>query len=750
LGLAAIPASVSADSNDSSRSTNIALSGSGNLLFNVNVEANSVTVFGVRSGGLKKRNEVPVGREPFCVAVKGSRAFVTNTASGTVSVIDRAGGNFKVIKEIGVGTEPRGCALAPNGRLYVANHTEGTVSVINTSSGQEIKPRIEVGGNPFAIAVQKNRVFVTDFFARLIPDPDGPGPLQGGQEGFDDGKQGIVHSFPVNDPDNITQITLSPLTDSGFPADRSNFCNNTRDPDPVNQVFCPDVNAGPMDPAIIEDPQAVHPNQLHAALICDGKLYLPNIGAQPEPPVFFNVNVQALVHVVDTKTLSELADRTVNLNAQIKAEPNPADPFGASLQRLFGNDIVAIDADKKCENFFIVSRGGNYVIKARLVGGKLDIGAPDVVRFQTGNIPSGIVVRGKTAFVNNEVDMSVSVLDLDAGLPVGDPVASSTPPEPGSFDHSRLVGKLVFLTALGVPDNQDADGRPLRGIPIREIIPLQFRGKQSSDAWSTCASCHPAGLADGVTWIFADGPRQAIPLDGLYSKVNGPHDTRINNWSAARDSITDFNNNSRNVQCGKGFAGGDPTGNAAGNGACPNNGPVGANPAIFDHGISQGASQALDVETTWGQTVRPFNMPQGDSAQVSAGAAVFEGNCASCHGGAKWTKSQVIYANNPALDKDVNPPTNGTFRDPGVTNAGDELISYQDDKLDPGTLKFLEDIGTFNAANPIEIRGQAAPGLIALGTRGFNVPSLLSVNYHAPYFHNGKPPPWRMSSINIS
>ncbi|MGH8533832.1 MAG: hypothetical protein ACREV1_14180, partial [Gammaproteobacteria bacterium] len=125
-------------------------------------------------------------------------------------------------------------------------------------------------------------------------------------------------------------------------------------------------------------------------------------------------------------------------------------------------------------------------------------------------------------------------------------------------------------------------------------------------------------------------------------------------------------------------------------------------------------------------------------AQVSAGAAVFEGNCASCHGGAKWTKSQVIYANNPALDKDANAPTFGTFRDLGVTNNGDQVISYKDIKLDSGTLKFLEDIGTFNAANPIEIRGQAAPGQIALGTLGFNVPSLLSVNYHAPYFHNGQ------------
>jgi mono/diheme cytochrome c family protein len=36
---------------------------------------------------------------------------------------------------------------------------------------------------------------------------------------------------------------------------------------------------------------------------------------------------------------------------------------------------------------------------------------------------------------------------------------------------------------------------------------------------------------------------------------------------------------------------------------------------------------------------------------TDAGALVFDANCASCHGGAKWTKSQVLYANNPALDK---------------------------------------------------------------------------------------------------
>ena len=37
---------------------------------------------------------------------------------------------------------------------------------------------------------------------------------------------------------------------------------------------------------------------------------------------------------------------------------------------------------------------------------------------------------------------------------------------------------------------------------------------------------------------------------------------------------------------------------------------VAPNPNIFDHGISQGASEALDFETTWAQTIRTINSPQ--------------------------------------------------------------------------------------------------------------------------------------------
>ena len=93
-------------------------------------------------------------------------------------------------KEIPVGTEPRGCALSQGGKIfYVANLTEGTITLIDTKT-KEVIVTAPIGGNPVAIAVGLRTVIVTDFFARLRP---------GGGEGFDDGKEGVVRSFPVGD-----------------------------------------------------------------------------------------------------------------------------------------------------------------------------------------------------------------------------------------------------------------------------------------------------------------------------------------------------------------------------------------------------------------------------------------------------------------------------------------------------------------------------------------------------------------------
>jgi YVTN family beta-propeller protein len=756
-----------------SRSTSILLSRDDSRLFVVNRETNSLSILQVRSSktptdAAVELAEVVVGQEPRCVALhpKETEAYVTNTVSGTVSVIDVSDPfAAAVVAEIPVGAEPRGCALSPSGRrLFVANHTEGTVSVIDTTTRQ-VTNTVNVGGKPSAIAVSNDgdtddndeTVYVTWFFAR----PRGDGELLPSGvtliEGTDGGKEGVVQRFTIGSlsaTTPINEITLSPIANVGFNANRSAFCTAigpTLTP-PVataNNTFCPNLAALPNTPeaaAVAATPQGAFPNQIGAALIRNNRLYLPNIGAGPAPPVQFTVNVQALVHVVNTATNAEDTALHVNLNQQINQETTPGADASQVLTKLFGNDIVAIDADPAGNTFLIVSRGGNYAIRANLdATNKLTINASattPAVRFQTGNIPNGVVISrdGKRAYVNNEVGISVTAINLETNTVITRDIPTGDPPRPGTFNHAVLLGKLAFFTALGIPDTGIFD------LGIRDINPLTFRGKMSSSGWSSCASCHPDGLSDGVTWIFADGPRQTIPLDGTFTKQTSI-DTRILNWSAVRGSVTDFNNNSRGVQGGCGFASAqfappgtllvpaDPPAQctAANAAATP------ANPNIYNHGITQGGSEALDAQTLWVQTVRPPIQPlPANLTAFAAGRTVFQTNCASCHGGAKWTKSQILYPDNPAFS-DIN--DDGVAArvpvDPLVSSVGDQILQFQVVfPLVPATftLVYLDGVGTFAAANPQEIR---ANGVGALGSAGFNAPALLGVGYHSPYLHDG-------------
>jgi hypothetical protein len=483
----------------------------------------------------------------------------------------------------------------------------------------------------------------------------------------------------------------------------------------------------------------VFPSQLLSAVIRGDRLYLPNIGAQPEPPEEATVNVQALVNAVDTQALAEVGAGLTNrnLNKQIDVETASPPP---SLDKTFGNDIVHIDANAAGDKFLIVSRGGNQVIRAKLADpatGELNIlnaaGTGVDCRIQTGNLPSGVAMRkdGTRGYANNEANFSVTSMNVDDGfcLTLQLDIDSAEPPNPGSFEHAVLVGKLAFFTALGIPDND------IFGTPIRDFAPREFKGKMSRDAWSSCGSCHPDGLADGVTWTFGTGPRQTIPLDGMFSKQS-PDDQRVLNWSAVRGSNTDFNANSRATQNGCGFASDDfdP-------GQCFDKRQTTlANPAIYDHGVVHGGSDALDAQTLWiFAAVRPLKQPQGNAAMLANGRQVFATNCASCHGGAKWTKSEIFHRDNPAAIGQ-----NMATLDPGVTRLApappvaaapaNELFSFT---CNANTFNYLEKVGTFDVANPIEIRDNAAAST-AFGVNGFQPPSLFSVNYHAPYLHRGQ------------
>jgi DNA-binding beta-propeller fold protein YncE len=788
-----------------SRSSSIALTGDNTRVVVANRQKSSVSIIRVRAeNGADAEEllaELPVDKEPRFVAISpdDKRAYVTSAVGGTMSIIDLTATPKPVLvgQPVSVGIEPRGIAITPSGKhAFVANHTTGDVAVVDLTA-LETTHFIHTGGNPQAVAITNDgdgndddeSVFVTRMFGELIT-PTRP-------DGFDDAKQGVVDTFNVGQgvagTAHASQINLLPLA-SGFNADRRQFCQTTRDliegtGDPanpliffnsgadragnlndrlVNATFCPNTASqdASADGPIGKVAQKVYPNMLFSALVRGRRLYVPNEGASPEPPVRFNVNVQALVGVIDRTQGGvgvEDPNLTLNLNSQVAKETQPAEADAKNtLDRVFLNDVVAMDADRSGRNFLFVSRGGNYVMRAGLdAAGKLNIldgGAPAKARrLQTGNLPTGVVMSsdGTRAYANNELNTSVTAFDLANNVVLKRDIESSTPPAPGTQEHRNLVGKLVFFTALGVPDVLDTNGDGQFDIALRDIDPLKHRGKASDNGWSSCASCHDDGHSDNVTWIFETGPRQTIPLEGMFTHdVQGTAgrllDQRVLNWSAVRGSNTDFNQNSIGIQGGKGFATETLTGNRSA--------------LVFNHGPVFGVSDSLDALQEWVTTVRAPIVPQLPGA--TDGREVFAEHCSSCHGGAKWTKSQTtpLYALAPANASGLdalfpeNPIGASFFNvggvkpfDLGVAVNGPQLLSVTRGQ---NVLTLLDKVGTFpdpkTPAGQIEIRGAAAvgavgsaPGLqstqgfIAFGGLGYNSPSLLGLSMSAPYLHDG-------------
>ncbi|HEY6365848.1 MAG TPA: YncE family protein, partial [Candidatus Binatia bacterium] len=284
LGLAAQQkaAGVSKRVASNHHSTTIALTSDETRLVVVNREANSVSIIRVKDANgnddATKLTEIAVGEEPRCVAIHPTdqAAYVTNGISGTVSVVDLMVGT--VAATIPGFTEPRGCALTADGSLlYVANHTAGTVSIVVTSNPLNpiLDGSVQVGGRPTAIAItdrgtgniSDDTVFVTEIFAELNPKFNDPN-FNGDGENRDLGKQGVIHAFPAGNANpTITKITLAPIPDSGFNANRAAFCPKAMGAQPHSLIFCPDPALPGTDPVNAMNPQGVFPNQLLSAVI---------------------------------------------------------------------------------------------------------------------------------------------------------------------------------------------------------------------------------------------------------------------------------------------------------------------------------------------------------------------------------------------------------------------------------------------------------------------------------------------------
>jgi YVTN family beta-propeller protein len=635
---------------------------------------------------------ISVGDEPVSVAwaPDNSTLYVTNRGSGTVQkIVDADTAAPSVDGEVFVGSETIAAAMSPRGRfLYVTSWVDGTLSVVNTTD-MAVEQVVDLGGAPYAVCVTNDvdededdeTIFVTDFYGRPEAAP----------EGTDAARYGRVFRVSAGDL-AVTTARLDPFPSSGIPG--------------------------------FED-TGFYPNQLYSCVVNDDKVYVTAIGASPAPfagATDFHQNVQGMVGVLDVDGGAEDRDRSANLNQLVD---------GLAAPKRF----VAVPADiafaENSEFGYIASTASNSVLRVDWSQSPPVAGSPSGAAFlETAPSPVGIAIADKIAYTYNEVDRSVSVIDLARQETVQVSVPSA--PQPGSAaEQAALRGQKFFNTGLA---------------------------RWSTNGWVSCLACHPAGLTDNVTWSFPAGPRQTVDLSGSFDRGGGIQ--RVFNWTAIFDEVHDFELNTRGVAGGTGAIvtsadlNEDGTANAAaridfvgpGGPADPLNGfNIGSTRAVA-------ASGALpddwdDIEA-YIMTLRPPRAAYAYAGDPDAGRVVFEeAGCQNCHGGPLWTLSELYYT--PQLDGDARGLTLASQGVTSIDARADQVVG-----TDPSQIFVLEtdpngaphrhtcvvrEVGTFAELGPAghgadELRQSGTP---AQGVEGFNVPSLLGVSMGGPYLHNG-------------
>lgn len=663
-----------------SNSSPIAVTPDDRYVWVANPEKNTVTEFAVGGDQNRKVVELAVGEEPTHVAIapSGRWIWVANTVSGTVSVIDAVDPNSPTVFEnITVGTEPYGMSITPNGKyVYVANSRSNDVTVIEAATYRIITTIKDVGPEPRGIAITNDgdeddndeKVYVTQFLAT-----DRRGVLIGA----DNYKEGRVTVLSTETHSKVNEIALAPLDDTGF---RSNGSALER-------------KAAATPPAF-DHVTGAFPNQLLGIALYGNKAYLPNTGASPDGPVRFNVNVQALVSVIDIEKDEEAAAAdgkklTMNMNRGINFE-------AAGPNKIFPSSPWAVAFKRSRREGYVVSAASNILVKLVLDDkGAPSINAPvaandpgGIVRIPVGQNPRGLAInsRDDRAYVANEVSRDVTVVNLTNDSVLATMRATEWP-KPGSDEARILLGKAMFNTS--------------RGVNMPELGPeFVVADRMSSEGWSSCFACHPNGLTDGVVWIFGAGPRFTLPMHSTFSPKD-PNDQKILNHSAIFDEVQDFENNIRGTSGGLGLF----------------TRPDGSQDPLLDAFVTKNTGRSVQFDALAFYTAMGIRAPisparglDPDSPQakdIVAGRELFaKAGCDNCHAGRGWSSTRVFLPNPPPAS---------------------EVVRGQ-------ILRYLRKVGTFDDKQRNEIRQN---GAAPLGADGYVPTSLLSVFAFAPYLHDG-------------
>lgn len=192
-----------------------------------------------------------------------------------------------------------------------------------------------------------------------------------------------------------------------------------------------------------------------------------------------------------------------------------------------------------------------------------------------------------------------------------------------AIPSSELVGQAGGLLALDIQQDEPERHSDEHRLGER-IFHASGDPRMSRDGYLSCATCHPDGEGDGLTWDFTDRGEGLRNTPSLRGRLFGP-----THWTGNFDEVQDFEQDMRLEQEGQGFLSDEDW--------------TATEDAL--EAPKAGLSAELDALATYLAELpalrSPWRMPDGTlTAEAEAGAAVFEAaGCAVCHPAPSYTDS---------------------------------------------------------------------------------------------------------------
>lgn len=591
------------------------------------------------------------------ILLRGLHQVVRITSLHTAPTLDKLRAEVE--------SEPTDIAISPSGnKLFVANWGEGTINTITadpfkTRAAADLNSVLLAKGtalgelatrsglaHPYALAVTDNgddddtdeTLYATEFFSQSLPGIDATSDFSE----VDQNRQGYVYTMSLSSGNPGPMIAIAPVANTGF-ADSEK-----------RMTGC-------------------FPNQLYGAAIDGGRLYVTAMCASPRGPLGVpktdatdTSNFKTLVHpavfVIDTASNAELPANGRLLTKVLQGYLDDGESPAGARMPLIPNEIefgAALSGDGRSAYVSALGADAVFRLDYDAKGTLRGIGSPGKrfidVATERG-LPVGVAVSQRSepgfALAANDTAQRLTVIETANSASVSVSAAPTNPRAVATLDSPANYGRAHFATGLDV---------------------WSFKGQ----AWSSCESCHPGGLSDGVTWFFARGPRRTLSTANTYDKIHTTDERqrRLLLWGANIDEIHDVEAITRTVSGGVGgvswayvagppdnfcrllYDGGQPA--TGGMSSCDaqkhttflQNGLNGSLASVTTGALCTAGAECNSGVADWNEIdafIRSLRAPQRlmrftDEA-IEAGRHVFdEGRCAGCHGGPNWTVSTLFY-----------------------------------------------------------------------------------------------------------